>query len=118
MTTTPPPAMPPMPAQAPKPATKRRTGWIIVAGIAAVLVVVTAVVWMNGDSYQDTVANCKEALAAQTAAGGSGKPDACDGVKEDDYDALVIGNVLDNMPKKDKDMLDYYDNGTIDGSIG
>jgi hypothetical protein len=107
-----------MPTQAPKPGMTRRTGWIIVAGIAAVLAIITTVVWMTGRSYEDTVADCKKALAAQAAAGGSGKPDACDGVKEDDYDALVIGNVLDNMPKKDQDMLDYYDNGTIDGSVG
>lgn len=112
------PATPPMPDPAPKPA-NRRTAWIIVGAIVAALAIVTTVLWTNGRSYDDTVAACKQALEAQTKAGGSGRPDACDGVKQDDYDALVVGAVLKyGMSKKDRDTLDYYDNGTIDGSVG
>jgi hypothetical protein len=112
--------LPPMPTAPPTPpAARRRTGWIIAASIAAVLAIITTVVWMNGRSYDDTVAACEKALAVQTKAGGQGKPDACDEVKQDDYDALVVGAVLKyGMTQKDRDTLDYYDNGTIDGSIG
>ncbi|MFJ7963154.1 hypothetical protein [Streptomyces sp. NPDC096324] len=102
-----------------KPAS-RRTGWIIVAGIAAVLLIVTAVVWMNGDSYQDTVAACKKALNSTSTK--TNRPDACEDVKADDYDALLISyslqHAFDDMPQSDQDLLDYYDDGSINGSLG
>jgi hypothetical protein len=120
MTTTPQPAMPPMPTQAPKLGPTRRTGWIITAGIAALLAIITTVVWMNGRSYEDTVADCKKALGPTSTK--TNRPDACDGVKADDYGALLVSysiqHAFDGLPKTDRDMLDYYDNGTIDGSIG
>ncbi|MET8859694.1 hypothetical protein [Streptomyces sp. NPDC004579] len=101
-----------------KPAS-RRTTWIIVGGIAAVLAVVTAVTWGNGDSYRETVAACRQALEAQTKAGGSGRPDVCEGVKKDDYDALVVGAVLKyGLGQQDKDTVDLYDDGSINGSLG
>ncbi len=28
-----------------------------------------------------------------------------------------MSHVIDNLPRKDRDTLDYFDNGTIDGSI-
>lgn len=111
------PAMPTAPPTAKS--TSRRTGWIIVASIAAVIAIVTTVVWMNGHSYRDDLAACRTALEAQTKAGGSGRPDACDGVKKDDYDSLVVGAVIKyGLGQQDKDTLDYYDDGSINGSLG
>jgi hypothetical protein len=117
MTTTPQPAMPPMPTHAPKPGPTRRTGWIITAGIAAVLAIITTVVWMNGRSYEDTVADCKKALGPTSTK--TNRPDACDGVKGRLRRLLVysIQNAFDDMPKTDQDTLDYYDDGSINGSL-
>jgi hypothetical protein len=112
------PVTPPMPGYAPQPAAKRRTAWIIVGALVAALAIITTVLWTNGRSYDDTVADCEKALAVQTKAGGSGRPDACDEVKQDDYDALVVGAVLKyGMSKTDQDTLDYYDDGSINGSL-
>jgi uncharacterized protein (UPF0333 family) len=96
----------------------RRTILIILSAAVAALAIAGTVVWLNATSYDDTVAACKKALTAQMKAGGEGKPSACKDVKQDDYDEIVVANVIDGMSKKDRDMLDYYDNGTIDGSIG
>jgi hypothetical protein len=117
--TTPPPAMPPMPTQAPQPATKRRTGWIIAAGIAAVLVIVTAVFWMNGKSYDEMVKDCQNALTSTSTK--TDRPEACEGLKQDDYDTILVSwtlkNAFHDMPKTDRDTLDYYDDGSINGSL-
>ncbi|MFI6491232.1 hypothetical protein [Streptomyces sp. NPDC050564] len=96
----------------------RRTILIAVSAIVAALAITATILWMNGEPYSETVSKCQKALVAQTKAGGEGKPDACKDVKQDDYDEIVVSNVIDGMSKKDRDMLDYYDNGTIDGSIG
>jgi len=115
--------LPPMPntppTPAPKPAGKKRRNLIIIAAVAvAALAIAGTVVWMNATPYSETLSKCQKALVAQTKAGGKGKPSACKDVKQDDYDDLVMANVIDGMSKEDRDMLDYYDNGTIDGSIG
>ncbi|MGW5175882.1 hypothetical protein ACWERY_16160 [Streptomyces sp. NPDC004082] len=102
----------------PAPARSRRTTWIIAAALAAVLAIGGAAYWISQPSYDDIVKDCQHALVAQSKAGGKGKPSACEDVKEDDYTALVVSTALDGMPKKDRDMLDYFDNGTIDGSVG
>lgn len=39
-------------------------------------------------------------------------------MKKNDYDVLVIATAIDGLSKKDRDTLDYFDNGSIDGSIG
>ncbi|MFE4818602.1 hypothetical protein ACFRFU_19645 [Streptomyces sp. NPDC056704] len=112
------PDTPPLPARAPKPAAKRRLPLIIAAVVAVALAIGGTVYWMTRPSYDDIVKGCQKALAAQAKAGGKGKPGACNDVKKDDYDTLVIASVIDGMSKKDRDLLDYYDNGTIDGSLG
>ncbi|MET7975763.1 hypothetical protein ABZW44_22510 [Streptomyces mirabilis] len=110
--------LPPMPGHAPKPAAKKRRNLIIAAVVAVAVAIGGTAYWLSRPSYDDIVKGCQKALTAQVKAGGKGKPGACKGVKKDDYDTLVIASVIDGMPKKDKDLLDYYDNGTIDGSIG
>jgi len=97
---------------------RRRTIWIILSAAVTALAIAGTVVWLNATPYSETVSKCQKALVAQTKAGAKGKPSACKDVKQDDYDDLVMANVIDGMSKKDRDMLDYYDNGTIDGSFG
>ncbi|MFG3585094.1 hypothetical protein [Streptomyces sp. NPDC047990] len=107
---------PPMPVS--KPAGKRRRNLIVAAVVAVALLVGGGIYWLTRPSYDETVKSCAKALTAQMKAGGKGKPSACDGVKKDDYDTLVISAAIGGLSKTDKDTLDYYDNGTIDGSIG
>lgn len=91
---------------------------IIVAAVSVAASLAFVVWWVVTPSYDETVKSCQKALVAQTKAGVTGKPSACSGVERDDYEAIVVANAIDGMSEKDRDMLDYYDNGTIDGSIG
>jgi CDP-diacylglycerol pyrophosphatase len=97
---------------------RRRTVIILLSVVVTAIVAAGAVVWFNAESYEDTVTNCRKAFIAQTKAGQEGKPSACKDVKEDDYMGIVVANAIDGMSKHDRDTLDYFDNGTIDGSIG
>lgn len=97
---------------------RRRTILIIVSAVVTAVAIAAVVVWMNAVPYSETLSKCKTALAAQTKAGVKGKPSACEDVKEDDYSEIIVSNAIDGMSKKDRDMFDYYDNGTIDGSFG
>lgn len=45
-------------------------------------------------SYDETVKDCVSALK-ERADGDKSKPDACDGVKDDDYSALVVSQALE-----------------------
>lgn len=97
----------------------RRRTILIIASVVVVIAGVGLTVWLlTRPTYAETLKTCEKALAAQTKAGVKGRPSACEDVKEDDYSEILVGNALDGMSKKDRDMLDYYDNGTIDGSIG
>jgi len=102
---------------------RRRTIWIsLSAAVVTALIVAGAVVWFNAESYEDALADCKRAVAAYDSdahpVAEGGRVPGCEDVKDDDYMALILSNAIDDMPKGDRDMLDYYDNGTIDGSIG
>lgn len=69
---------------------------LVVAGVAAT-------VWaFLRPTYGDTVSSCEKALAAR-AEGDKAKPDACDGLKQDDYDALLVGQVLKDGGVVDED---------------
>jgi hypothetical protein len=111
------PNTPPMPAHAPKPAGKKRRNLLVAAVLAVALAIGGTAYWLSRPSYDDIVKGCQKALTAQLKAGGKGKPSACNDVKKDDYDTLVIANVIDGMSKKDRDLLDYYDDGSINGSL-
>lgn len=111
------PDTPPVPAHAPKPAAKKRLPLIVAAVVAVALAIGGTAYWLTRPSYDDIVKGCTKALAAQLKAGGKGKPDACKDVKKDDYDTLVIASVIDGMSKTDRDTLDYYDDGSINGSL-
>jgi hypothetical protein len=113
--------LPPMPNTPPTPAPRpgrNRRNLIIAAAVAVALIIGGGIYWLTRPSYDEIVKGCQKALVVQAKAGGKGKPDACDDVKKDDYDTLVISAAIDGLSKTDKDTLDYFDNGTIDGSIG
>lgn len=92
---------------------------LIIATAALVVAAAGLTVWLlTRPTYAETLKACEKALAVQTKAGVKGKPSACEDVKEDDYSEIIVSNAIDGMSKKDRDMFDYYDNGTIDGSFG
>ncbi|MEU1497293.1 hypothetical protein [Streptomyces sp. NPDC005732] len=97
--------LPPMPSTPPAPVRKpgRRRNLIVAAAVAVALIVGGGIYWLTRPSYDDVVKGCAKALAAQQKAGGKGKPSACDDVKKDDYDTLVIGSVIDGLGWTDKD---------------
>ncbi|MBV1936520.1 hypothetical protein KUF83_08070 [Streptomyces sp. BV286] len=103
----------------PSPVRKRnRTVLIVVALVVAAGVGST--VWAFArTTYDEHVANCEKALTS--AATKMDRPDACEALSQDDYDTLhmawVMQNAFDEMPKKERDTLDYYDDGSINGSL-
>ncbi|MET8475406.1 hypothetical protein ABZY90_19680 [Streptomyces sp. NPDC006422] len=98
---------------------QRRTTIIGSAALAVVAVGVGLGIWLAQPSYDDTVRACQRALDPTSTK--TNRPDACEDLTEDDYTTVhmhyVLKNALNDMPKKDKDTLDYYDDGTINGSL-
>lgn len=81
---------------------RRRLAIIAAALVIAAGAAVT--VWlMVRPTYDDVVKGCQKALAAQYKADGKGKPDACQDVKTDDYDALVLQAAMDHLGWTDED---------------
>jgi hypothetical protein len=76
---------------------KRRTITILAAvAVAAAGAITGLIVWLSQPSYDEIADNCVAALKDR-AEGDKGKPAACDGLKEDDYDALVLSHVLGDL---------------------
>jgi len=99
----------------------RRPRLAITAAVIAIAGGVAALVWwLVQPSYDDMVKDCQKALSS--AATKTDRPEACDGLSQEDYDTLLAGwvvqHTLDEMPKGDRDLLDYSDDGEINGSIG
>ncbi|MEU6597875.1 hypothetical protein [Streptomyces flaveolus] len=81
---------------------RRRLAIIAAALVIAAGAAVT--VWlMVRPTYDDVVKGCQKALAAQYKADGKGKPDACQDVKSDDYDALVLQAAMGHLGWTDED---------------
>lgn len=96
----------------------RRTTVLVSAGALTVAGGVAGLVlWLSQPSYDDRVQDCAAALKERPA-GDKAKPNACEDVKDDDYMELLLSNSIDRMPKKDRDTLDYFDDGSINDSIG
>ena len=55
-----------------------------------------------GQSYEESVAQCVQALRDRTE-GDKGKPEECGEVKEDDYTALVASQAIDDLGWTDED---------------
>ncbi|MGW0869932.1 hypothetical protein ACWD3Z_05500 [Streptomyces sp. NPDC002740] len=95
----------------------RRTTALISAGAVAVAGTITGlIIWLAQPSYDDIVKDCQKALAAQSEAGGKGKPDACDEVKDDDYTALVFSNTIGDLGWTDEDG-NFDENKMIEDSL-
>lgn len=97
----------------------KRAHVIIAALVIAAGVAVT--VWLLvRPTYDEMVKDCEKAINSSSTK--TDRPEACEGLSQDDYDTLHMGwilhNTLDDMPKKDRDTLDYFDDGSINGSIG
>ncbi|MFL1903097.1 hypothetical protein ACJWDR_28930 [Streptomyces tauricus] len=93
---------------------------IIIAALALAAGLSVTVWLLVRTTYDEHVTNCEKALTKSATE--KNRPDACEELSQNDYDTLRVGwaleNALDGMSKKERDTLDYYDNGTIDGSIG
>lgn len=99
---------------------RRRTLIIVAAIAAAVLAIGGGVYWLSQPSYDDHVKSCGKAMTSSATK--TDRPEECDELSQKDYDTVRVGwalqHTLDKMSKKDRDMLDYYDDGSINGSIG
>lgn len=75
----------------------RRTRALIAASAVAVAGGITGtVIWLSQPSYDEIADNCVAALK-ERAEGDKEKPEACDGLTKDDYDALALAHVLDDL---------------------
>jgi hypothetical protein len=99
--------LPPMPNTPPlptsKPTGKKRRNLITAAAAALALTIGGIAYWISQPSYDDIVKGCEKALAAQYKAGGKGKPSACNDVKSDDYDTLVLNAAMGDLGWLDDD---------------
>ncbi|MGP2437954.1 hypothetical protein [Streptomyces sp. JW3] len=70
----------------------------LIAGGALILAggVTGTAIWLSQPSYDDIAADCAAALT-ERAEGNKAKPSACHGVNEDDYQALVMSAVIDDL---------------------
>ncbi|MFB7245652.1 hypothetical protein ACFCYX_24715 [Streptomyces populi] len=113
--------LPPMPdvppAVASKPSARRRRNLIVAVAVAGALAVGGIIYWAGRPSYNDIVKGCQRALVAQYEADGRGKPSACDGVKGDDYDALVLGAAMGDLGWLDDDG-DFDKDKMLEGLLG
>ncbi|MFE7033613.1 hypothetical protein ACFU9Y_25175 [Streptomyces sp. NPDC057621] len=78
---------------------------IAIIGSAAVTTIAAATgltIWLSQPSYDDIANNCAQALKDRPA-GDKAKPDACGGLKQDDYDALLMSHVIDGLGWTDED---------------
>lgn len=114
------PPQPDRTAPAPPPARRRNRPVIIVIALV-VAAGIGATVWAFArTTYDEHVAACEKALTSSATK--TDRPDACKELSQDDYDTLLMGWALDNafkdMPKKDRDTLDLFDDGSVNGSVG
>lgn len=75
--------------------------------LTAVLLAFAALTAACGKSEEEIAADCQKALAAAKDATKSNRPDACEGLSQEDYNALLISQTL-----KDTGVID--ENGNVD----
>ncbi|WP_069173487.1 hypothetical protein [Streptomyces griseus] len=73
----------------------RRTIAILAAAVIAGAVT-GLVIWLSQPSYDDIADNCVAALK-ERADGDKAKPKACDGLTDDDYDALLMSHIMGDL---------------------
>ncbi|MFB6772413.1 hypothetical protein [Streptomyces sp. NPDC056337] len=82
---------------------KRRTIAVIVAAAVVVAGAVTGLVlWLSQPSYDEIADNCLTALKERPE-GVKAKPEACDGLTKEDYDALALSQVLGDLGWTDEE---------------
>ncbi|MFF8953873.1 hypothetical protein ACF09I_34505 [Streptomyces sp. NPDC014940] len=81
----------------------RRATLITAAAVTVAGLIAGLTYWLTQPSYDDIVKGCQTALTEQTAHHGKGRPDACKDVHDDDYNALVLHSVMDDLGWTDKD---------------
>lgn len=98
----------------------RRTLIILAAIAAAVLAIGGGAYWLSRPSYDDHVKSCGKAMTSSATK--TDRPAACEELSQEDYEIVLMGwtveHAIDKMSKKDRDILDLYDDGSINGSIG
>ncbi|MFI6856517.1 hypothetical protein [Streptomyces sp. NPDC050416] len=85
------------------------------AGIVGGLLLLTAC----GKSQAEMQADCQKALTKASTK--TDRPEACKELSQKDYDTIlmawIVDNTIEDMPQKDQDILDLYDDGHVNGSI-
>jgi hypothetical protein len=99
----------------------RRTTALISASALAIAGGITGtVIWLSQPSYDDMVKDCQKAIDSTSTK--TDRPGACKDLNQEDYDLLLMHwamqNAIEGMPQKDQDLLDYHDDGELNGSIG
>ncbi|MFF3690708.1 hypothetical protein [Streptomyces sp. NPDC002187] len=90
-----------------------RTRTIAAAAVAAALLLVGT----GCSSY--SVEDCQRAINDESTK--TNRPKQCEDLSQEDYDLVLahwaMKKALNDMDKTDRDTLDYYDDGSINGSI-
>lgn len=73
-----------------------RRSYLIALIAVAALAVGGAAWWLSRPSYGDIANDCVAALKDRPK-GDKRKPAVCDGLKDDDYQALLVSRVLDDL---------------------
>ncbi|WP_435252048.1 hypothetical protein [Streptomyces tendae] len=93
-----------------------RTRTALAAGLLALAALTTAC----GKSDAEQQADCQKALSSEATK--TNRPDACKDLSQEDYDTLLmawsLNHAIDEMPEQDQQLLDKYDDGELNDSIG
>lgn len=81
----------------------RRAIAMLAAAVVAVAAGITGlVIWLAQPSYDDIAENCVAALK-ERAEGDTAKPEVCEGLAEDDYDALLLSHIMGDLGWTDEE---------------
>ncbi|TQL21956.1 hypothetical protein [Streptomyces sp. SLBN-134] len=81
--------------------------------LTAVLLTLAALTAACGKSDEEIAADCAKALASGQTATKTDRPDACEGLPDDDYEALLMSQAL-----KDSGVIDKDGNVDAEGLLG
>ncbi|GGX99251.1 hypothetical protein [Streptomyces fructofermentans] len=69
---------------------------LVIAGIVLAAGLAVSIYFIAQPTYDEIATNCASALEDRPK-GDKQKPPECDGLKKDDYDALLMSQVLDDL---------------------
>ena len=85
------------------------------AALTAATLLLAALTGCSSYSVED----CQHAVTSHSTK--TDRPTECQDLSQKDYETLLLDHAvkeaLHGMDKKDRDLLDYYDDGSINGSI-